>query len=102
MFWTLSGAEKDVAYRCLQSAVNGDLFPLEDVTYQIGMSESDLRRVLASYPNIDDMRYESHGFRALDLCLSLASVARRSGPLTLVPEGPDEIETIRMKILGGK
>jgi len=102
MFSELSRAEKDVAYRCLQSAVNGDLFPLDESKHHIGMSESDLRRVLASYPDIDDTRYESHGFLALDLCLSLASVARRSGPLAIVPESPREIETIRMKILGGK
>jgi hypothetical protein len=102
MFSELSGAEKDVAYRCLQSAVNGDLFPLEESKYHIGMSESDLRRVLASYPRIDDTRYESHSFLALDLCLSLASVARRSGPLALVPESSGEIEALRIKILGGK
>ena len=102
MFSELSAAEKDVAYRCLLSALNGDLFPLEESKYHIGMSESDLRRVLASYPRIDDMRYESHGFLALDLCLSLASVARTSGPLALVPESSDEIKRIRMKALGAK
>ncbi len=102
MFAELSGAEKDVVYRCLQSGANGDLFPVEESEYHVGISESDLRRVLSSYPRIDDTRYESHGFLALDLCLSLASVARRSGPLALVPESPAEIERIRMKALGGK
>jgi hypothetical protein len=102
MFWKLNGAEKDVAYRCLQSAVNGDLFPLEQAEYHVGMSESDLRRVLAAYPHVDDTRYESHGFLALDLCLALASAARRSGSLPLVPESATEIETVRMKVVGEK
>jgi hypothetical protein len=102
MFFELSGAEKDVAYRCLQSALNGDLFPLEESKYHIGMSEADLRRVLASYPRIEDMRYEADGFLALDLCLSLASVARSSGPLALVPESSAEINRIRMKAVGAK
>jgi hypothetical protein len=102
MFAELNGAERYLAYRCLQSAVNGDLFPLEESNYHIGMSESDLRRVLASYPHIDDTRYESHGFLALDLCLALAIAARRTGSLALVPERASEIESVRMKVLGGK
>ena len=102
MFDQLSEPEKDVAYRCLQSAVHGDLFPLEESEYHVGLTEAALKQVVASYPRMNDTRYESAGSLALDLCLSLARVARRSGPLALVSESADEIERIRMKILGGK
>jgi hypothetical protein len=97
-----SGAEKDLVRRCLQSAVSGELFDLNESEYHIGMSEIDLRRVVAAYPAIDDTRYESHGFLALDLCLSLASQARRSGSLSLIPESASVIEMIRAKIIGRK
>lgn len=102
MFSELRNDEKELALRCLASAARGDLFPIEDIEHHVGMSADDLAGLIGAYPDVDDSRYESIGFRALDLCLAHAARVRAGRDVPGVPETPREIEAVRMKVIGGK
>lgn len=102
MFSDLTLAERDLILRCVRAAASGELFPVAEAEYHVGVKEAELKSLLASPSRIGGGGYESPGVFAVDLCLSQTREVRRSRRLADIPETPDTIEDVRIKFIGGK
>ena len=74
----LTVTERDLILRCVRAAASGELFPLAEAEYRVGVKQAELKSLLASPAGIGGSGCESPGFFAVDLCLAHARDVRRA------------------------
>jgi hypothetical protein len=106
----LTAGERRVVLACLEAAAAGELFPMAETRQHIGVERDELLRLVQQFPAIDDSRYESTAFLAIDRSMLEAMKTARKGRLPSWPWkrrrlaglSRDRIDEVRLKWMGGK